>query len=131
MLHLKLLSVPLIGHGRIDEIEMAVAAAESVHRSRERDLAQLLVDGEESPEGLDALRAAVDAYAESIDMLKQRLTEIKFELDRDDAECKRADTLNHEIAEAKSAFAVWGVGQRRHRTGRRREVPPLRARSDA
>lgn len=95
---------------RLAALDRSVAAAESVHQTREGDLAARLAAGAEMD--VAALQALKEAFAEraaAIDQLKARLTAIGLELERDDRERGRVDALTRELEAAKVDYVVWAA----------------------
>jgi exonuclease SbcC len=95
---------------RLAALDRSVAAAESIHQTREGDLAAHLAAGTEMDGAeLQALKEACAERAMAIDQIKARLTAIGLELERDDRERGRVDALTRELEAAKADHSVWAA----------------------
>ncbi|MBX9927132.1 MAG: AAA family ATPase [Hyphomicrobiaceae bacterium] len=90
-------------------IDRAVEEAESVHRSRSRDVDDLSATAPATATDLAALDVEAATGAAKIDELKARLVEIAVALSRDAQERRRASALDAQIAEAGVDLEVWSA----------------------
>jgi exonuclease SbcC len=93
---------------RLAALDRSVAAAESIHQTREGDLAARLAAGAEmDAAALQALKEACAERATTIDQIKARLTAIGLDVERDDRERGRVSALMRELEAAKAEHSVW------------------------